>query len=72
MRRAIQAVAVSCLLAAGLVAVSARYEVCDHGTIPTRASGWRRGGRQRNINVPLSMAAKLLPTIDHGDWPTEA
>jgi hypothetical protein len=68
MRRAIQAVAVSCLLAAGLVAVSVQNarSATTERYLHVRVDGGAKG-ESVNVNVPLSMAAKILPTINHGD-----
>jgi hypothetical protein len=68
MRRAIQAVAVSCLLAAALVAVTVRTarSAAAERYLHVRVDGGAKG-ESVNVNVPLSMAAKILPTINHGD-----
>ncbi len=68
MRRAIQAVAVSCLLAAGLVAMTVRTarSAAAERYLHVRVDGGTKG-ESVNVNLPLSMAAKILPTINHGD-----
>jgi hypothetical protein len=68
MRKTIQAVAVSCLLAAALVTVpmrTARSATAER-YLHVRVDGGAKG-ESVNVNVPLSMAAKILPTINHGD-----
>jgi hypothetical protein len=68
MRKTIQAVAVSCLLAAALVTVSIRTarSATAERYLHVRVDGGAKG-ESVNVNVPLSMAAKILPTINHGD-----
>lgn len=68
MRRTIRAVAVSCLLAAALVAVTVRTarSATTERYLHVRVDGGTKG-ESVNVNVPLSMAAKILPTINHGD-----
>ena len=68
MRKTIQAVAVSCLLAAALVTVSMRTarSATTERYLHVRVDGGAKG-ESVNVNVPLSMAAKILPTINHGD-----
>lgn len=67
MRKRLQGVTVFCLLAAGAMTVAG----------PTMAAGTERylhvkvedgdKGESVNVNVPLSMAEKILPTINHHD-----
>jgi hypothetical protein len=68
MRKTIQVVAVSCLLAAALVTVSIRTarSATAERYLHVRVDGGAKG-ESVNVNVPLSMAAKILPTINHGD-----
>jgi hypothetical protein len=68
MRKTIQAIAVSCLLAAALVTVSIRTarSATTERYLHVRVDGGVKG-ESVNVNVPLSMAAKILPTINHGD-----
>jgi hypothetical protein len=68
MRNRIQAIAVSCLLAAALVTVSMRTarSATTERYLHVRVDGGAKG-ESVNVNVPLSMAAKILPTINHGD-----
>lgn len=67
MRKRLQGVTVFCLLAAGAVAAA----------VPAMAAGTERylhvkvedgdKGESVNVNVPLSMAEKILPTINNHD-----
>jgi len=68
MRKTIQVVAVSCLLAAALVTVTMRTarSATAERYLHVRVDGGAKG-ESVNVNVPLSMAAKILPTINHGD-----
>jgi len=68
MRKQFQVVAVSCLLAAALVTVSMRTarSATAERYLHVRVDGGAKG-ESVNVNVPLSMAAKILPTINHGD-----
>lgn len=68
MRRTIRAVTVSCLLAVALVAVTVRTarSATTERYLHVRVDGGAKG-ESVNVNVPLSMAAKILPTINHGD-----
>jgi hypothetical protein len=68
MRKTIQVVAVSCLLAAALLTVSIRTarSATAERYLHVRVDGGAKG-ESVNVNVPLSMAAKILPTINHGD-----
>jgi hypothetical protein len=67
MRKTIQVVAVSCLLAAALVTVTMRTarSATAERYLHVRVDGGAKG-ESVNVNVPLSMAAKILPTINHG------
>jgi hypothetical protein len=64
MRKALQAVAVSCLLVTGLAAsaMAGTAERYLHIRVEDPAKG-----ESVNVNVPLSMAEKILPTVNQGN-----
>jgi hypothetical protein len=75
MRRETQPVAISCLLLVATIAVAitmAKGATAAATKPPTerylhvKVDGGENG-ESVNVNVPLSMAVKILPTINHGD-----
>jgi hypothetical protein len=74
MRREKSAVAVSCLLLVATIAVA--IGIARGATTAAKPAAERylhvkvdggTKGESVNVNVPLSMAVKILPTINHGD-----
>jgi hypothetical protein len=75
MRRGSPAVAVSCLLLAATIAVAigiakgattAAAKPAAERYLHVKVDGGTKG-ESVNVNVPLSMAIKILPTINHGE-----
>ena len=71
MRRGTQPVAISCLLLVATIAVAitmtrAAAKPATERYLHVRVDGGEKG-ESVNVNVPLSMAVKVLPTINHGD-----
>jgi hypothetical protein len=75
MRRGSPAVAVSCLLLAATIAVAigiakgattAAAKPASERYLHVKVDGGTKG-ESVNVNVPLSMAIKILPTINHGE-----
>ena len=75
MRRGSPAVAVSCLLLVATIAVAigiakgattAAAEPTAERYLHVKVDGGTKG-ESVNVNVPLSMAIKILPTINHGE-----
>jgi hypothetical protein len=62
MRRMIQAVAVVCFLAMATAAMAGPPEQYLHVRVEDAANG-----ESVNVNLPLSMAEKILPTVNHGN-----
>jgi hypothetical protein len=75
MRRGTQPVAISCLLLVATIAVAitmtrrataAAAQPATERYLHVRVDGGEKG-ESVSVNVPLSMAVKILPTINHGD-----
>ncbi|MGA8145252.1 MAG: hypothetical protein WB987_15300 [Candidatus Acidiferrales bacterium] len=72
MRRGIQVIGVSCLLAAAMVTVSmgvakgAAKAATAERYLHVKVDGGTKG-ESVNVNLPLSLAEKILPTINHGE-----
>jgi hypothetical protein len=71
MRRGTQPVAISCLLLVATIAVAitmtrAAAKPATERYLHVRVDGGEKG-ESVNVNVPLSMAVKILPTINRGD-----
>jgi hypothetical protein len=71
MRRGTQPVAISCLLLVATIAVAitmtrAAAKPATERYLHVRVDGGEKG-ESVNVNVPLSMAVKVLPTINRGD-----
>ena len=67
MRKRVQVATVFCLLAAGVVATAApALAASPERYLHVKVEDASKG-ESVNVNVPLSMAEKVLPTINHGE-----
>jgi hypothetical protein len=67
MRKGIQRCTVACLLATGALALATAAAAATTERYLHVKVEDTKNGEKVNVNVPLSLAEKILPTVNHGD-----